>query len=490
MNQKKRYRILLFGVLLLISQQSESQLFGGWVLNSNTATSPPVTSTNCYTGSIFSNLTFTSIRYSVPNAFNVAAVTADNELYMWGRSWAGIISCFPTNVCVPHNTGHGYHTPNNMGDLFAPFKNNVAQVELNEYTAWVLTLDNKLYTWGQLNLKGVGSSSTGYDRTAVEIAVPGGGSWAKIAPIETTLHNDDYFAALTTDGRAYFTGTLGGTTNFNMTQVVYPAGTSGFTYTDIFYADSRLYLMGSDGQLYVCGAVAQLNGYGGTGIASATSYSPTNPNHIKPVTMPAGAGNIVKFIGNNFSQMFLDDLGDIYICGAVGRGTIAAPTEKFAMYDVAIVDQVFNTYLLTHSFKKIDRINGTVGFADMEYISTTDFVYLGENGEAYLAGSQAATAMGLIYFWSPSIMTPTVNTLTSYESFKVHEATGIPFKKLLVNYRSAALTMLLLDSDGRAYGYADSGFGALGHPVGSNMPVPTPIKNGNMDPLNRAPEPI
>lgn len=450
------------------------------------------------------NLRFRDMDLNSKN-YQGAAITTDNNLYMWGYDNNNYIGeeFNTTTITSPALAYVG--SPIHMN---APeFLDNVADFNLSEHAYFVRTLDNKLFSWGNQEFAGhpytgtVNASNGLHVVTEITVPTGEGNHWVKISENSGrfSANGRGGIIAITDEGSAFYTGNMNTTlsSSTGIFKFAEPTGApAGFKYVNGWTANkTTALLLDNQNKLYITGIIHdKLKGNAAT---AAGTYNPTTSSGIKEIILPAGIGAIKKVAlsENNYDGCgyILTEDGDMFAWGSEKRA--ATSLRLFLPENPA--DLVSGFAISPVPVKKI----GTAKILDFSVYKSTQFAFLTDEDKVYYLGSYDgigdAGSMIRPYLPNPASLT----TAYSFNFFDDYQYSGIEnVEKIKFGHTGSGTggCLILQKGSNRMLGYMynfNHLLGGLSNTSTTKGPnqtnaIPSPFYNGNLDRVNSRPEPV
>lgn len=422
------------------------------------------------------------------NQFDGYGITADKNLYIWGRDYWGYIKSFNKTRVPTHDNEHRI-SPYFID--FPSFNGQVKDFVTDDHHYAVLTDDNKVWIWGSQAYNIMGNNAPDPQNQTNGISTP----------IELVLSNGETGVTdiaisawrliyLTTNGNVYYRGRAVNGVNSSITHAQYaePSGVDNatFQYTEIIGLSGGtdtecLILKGNDGKYY-----AAPNYYSRTLLTTGNPNapqpnSPTFPDirlssNIFEINFPSGHGNITKIESDNSDTYFaLDDLGNLYAWGLYSYSTYKRFETDSTNYFTVSLSNYFNSPVT------VKPPTSETGFKDVATPRGEEVTYfLGESGKLYIIGSPNYNDNpGIVLEDFANNYSQIINIHSNIEQIEAEEPGSLMYKT----------------SDGEIFGLGRNNFSILGgypqEPGGSIYRLhPTPLIKGSLDPNNDNVQPV
>lgn len=407
------------------------------------------------------------------NQYEGYGITADKNLFLWGRDYYGYIHSF-NKTRVP--TSDVIHAISPYFIDFPNFNGKVEKFTTDDFTYAVLTTDNNIWIWGNQVNNIMGNNPSGTQNTSNGISTPINFTLPSGETGFTDLHifrNRIFF--LTESGNLYLRG-AGVTTNFttSLVQFAKPSGVSAsFKYTKILevFGSQGIFLQGSNGKYYSIMFHSSSNtNFAGNATAprpsTSTYYDGTNSANVHEIEFPVGHGEITKMIINGSTFLTLDNNGKIYAWGYHETSNSYISFKTDATNTINIPNRkVFITPV------EVKLPTGETAFKDMAAGVDGLSLFVTASGKLYLIGSESYGSAHLGIYHDDH----------TYEYVEIINTGG------KVNQISGRQKAIMFSSEeNELFGIGRSEYANLGNPTNTNSSNiyiihPTPLINGNLD---------
>lgn len=409
------------------------------------------------------------------NQYEGYGITADKNLFLWGRDHYGYIHSF-NKTRVP--TGDGIQAISPYFIDFPSFNGKIEKFSTDDFTYAVLTTDNNIWIWGNQIYNIMGNNPSGTQNATNGISTPISFPLPTGETGFTDLHifrNRIFF--LTESGNLYLRG-AGVTTNFttSLVQFAKPSGVSAsFKYTKILevFGNQGVFLKGSNGKCYTIMFHSTNNiNFAGNSLAprptSSTYYNGSNSSNVYEIEFPMGHGEITKMVINGSSFLTLDNNGKIYGWGhheyTYGTGYVRFETDATNTISIS-----YNKVFITPVEVKLPT--GETSFKDMAAGIDGLSLFVTASGKLFIIGSDSygSTHFGIYHNDHTNNYVEIINT-----GGKVNQISG----------REQAI--MFSSEENELFGIGRSKYANLGNPTSKNSSNiyiihPTPLINGNLD---------
>jgi len=432
---------------------------------------------------------YANIEANASNAFMSGGVTKDGKVFCWGRDSFGNID----GDAVNNGTAGIKGSPVFM-DGAGKWGTNAAKIQIGNDAFFVLDNSGNIWAWGSQERGQLGDGVNGGSVTERRIFA-NANNMAK--PTGVTSFTDIVARFTTTfvlgnNGRVYFFGNNPSTSAATPTATVMALPSGVTSITKIWGGNNgslnSLFMLGNDGELYSFVSNRILTG-NSTVATSASAHSPLTP--VK-VNLPTGeAAKVIKVDADVRSVYALTSDGNIYTWGTVRFDYGANPGPLYGMRLEGVLEDQTNVTIVTNGSghrtyfaynpKKLKLPTGETKFIDVTAANRTSH-FICESGNGYVLGYEEYIGEG------GSLGADNDSQISWVDYQKMYAIEGISVK----NISSDGYASLVLDTDGKLWGFGDNRFCMTGAGFSCPQYISTalPLMNGNVDSRNPRPQTV